>query len=150
MYKQSFAGKSYFYVVGDPALIAQYQASLPKAFVETMGDRKGVAMYCDPNPHACLFKQGRLKPVRKKDGSIGWFMDDNEFKTLQSLAASQPPALVDFYMKQAMQATTCEIPQEYLAQLTPVAPPVTTPPVAKPDATVDAEAFNPSSPIDGE
>ena len=156
VYKQTFNARSYFYVVGDPALIAQYQASLPKAFVEDRGPHKGVAVYCDPSTHASLFKTAMLRPVRKKDGSVGWFLDDREYKAMEEMALKATVKFqFEYWMDKAVAIAKegVEIPEEYLAQLTPVAPPVTTPPVAEPvappDATVDAEAFNPS-PIDGE
>lgn len=112
VYRNYVAGNHYFQVVGEPALIAQYQASLAKPFF----DKDGNSMYCTKDAEAALIQTGRLVHWKRGDGSIGFVHDLDQYRALRDLAAKQPPSLVEFFMKQAIATVNLEIPAKYLAK----------------------------------
>ena len=125
-YKNFANGYHFFTVVGHPEVIAVYQASLVKPFY----DKDGVtSLYCTKDPEAALIQSGRLVQWKRGDGTIGFVHDLDQFRTLRDLAAKQPASLVEFFMKQAITAANCEIPQQLSQESTP--------------QVLEPEAFNP-------
>lgn len=113
VYRNYVAGNHYFQVVGEPALIAQYQASLAKPFF----DKDGSSMYCTKDPEAALIQTGRLVQWKRGDGSMGFVHDLDQYRALRDLAAKQTVAsLVEFFMGKAIATVNCEIPAKYLAK----------------------------------
>ena len=112
VYRNYVAGNHYFQVVGEPVLIAQYQATLNKPFF----DKDGVSMYCTKDPEAALIQTGRLVQWKRGDGSMGFVHDLDQYRAMRDLAAKQPPSLVEFFMGKAIATVNCEIPAKYLAK----------------------------------
>jgi hypothetical protein len=144
---KNFAGLHFFTVVGDPALLAQYQGSLAKPFY----GQDGSNTYCTKDPEAALIQTGRLIRWKRNDGTIGWIHDLDQYRGLRDLAAKQPPSLVEFFMKQAIAAANTPIPEEYLEQLgmpVYVAPPVNAVPQVDPSDLDAVFAEKPGGAVD--